>query len=536
MKKWILIITAIFLLALIAAGFWTYKSFFYTTPLIQQELSDLTPDWTKVTQGNWSPWHTLPDGTKEWNPAASFNAWIATVPDQDKAWIEIADIFWSNQKYLINLEYAFFPQQNNRWEEHAEEFRTEKFQHIIDRTIDALNRPVMGCGLYTSTDPIEHDAFLRHGFNNDSWNPTPPHNPNLMELQLPYLGSHRTMINLLISGASIAIKDNRPEDFIEIATAAINSADLSIEYPDMISQFVRISVVSNSTQIIRWGLANHEGEFTLDQLEELEHALEPYKKIHQIWEGEALSTHDSFRRLAGPDGKLSISEQAKSMSGDGLPILGPPTHLPDSQLGSSIQRPLVIYNHIFRKETERKNTLWHLQSTTDTDEVDFEHGVVSVAVKNLLENRLSTTSLGSRYLRWVNQEVKATAAAIAVHKYRAIHGHFPESLTHLDYSDDAFLDEFTGKPLLYRLTDEGPIIYSTGDNRIDNGGNQRWTTKLVGELGNKVEIKSVSKPLWIDHNMVEGYQARAPDKIAGDWVLYPMMMDDPEPDFDEWED
>ncbi len=65
--------------------------------------------------------------------------------------------------------------------------------------------------------------------------------------------------------------------------------------------------------------------------------------------------------------------------------------------------------------------------------------------------------------------------AVALAAYRADLGRFPESLDALSpkYLEKIPGDLFSGKPLIYRVTEDGYLLYSVGVNEIDEEG--RWT-------------------------------------------------------------
>ncbi len=63
-------------------------------------------------------------------------------------------------------------------------------------------------------------------------------------------------------------------------------------------------------------------------------------------------------------------------------------------------------------------------------------------------------------------------AALAAERYRMAHGDWPASLDALvpDYLDAVPLDLFDGQPLRMRRTEEGVVIYSIGEDNVDDGG------------------------------------------------------------------
>jgi hypothetical protein len=65
-----------------------------------------------------------------------------------------------------------------------------------------------------------------------------------------------------------------------------------------------------------------------------------------------------------------------------------------------------------------------------------------------------------------------TAAALACERYRRKFGRWPASLQAIPKNilPAVPADPYTGSPLLYRLTDDGAVVYATGPDLIDDGG------------------------------------------------------------------
>jgi hypothetical protein len=69
-------------------------------------------------------------------------------------------------------------------------------------------------------------------------------------------------------------------------------------------------------------------------------------------------------------------------------------------------------------------------------------------------------------------EVRAAEVAVVVERYRVANGRLPKSLDELrDFAGrDLPSDPFTGKGLVYRPQGEGFMVYSVGDDGLDDGG------------------------------------------------------------------
>ncbi len=75
-----------------------------------------------------------------------------------------------------------------------------------------------------------------------------------------------------------------------------------------------------------------------------------------------------------------------------------------------------------------------------------------------------------------------SAVAFALAGYRADHGRYPEKLAELAplYIDRLPLDPFTAGPLHYKSTPNGFLLYSVGENEIDDGGRNDYSDPNKG--------------------------------------------------------
>ncbi len=73
---------------------------------------------------------------------------------------------------------------------------------------------------------------------------------------------------------------------------------------------------------------------------------------------------------------------------------------------------------------------------------------------------------------------------VALRGYRLEKGGLPERLEELvpDYLPELPLDPFSGRPLVYRKTRDGYLLYSLGADRIDGGGVRVEPWQFEGDL------------------------------------------------------
>ena len=82
-------------------------------------------------------------------------------------------------------------------------------------------------------------------------------------------------------------------------------------------------------------------------------------------------------------------------------------------------------------------------------------------------------------------KLRVTQAALAVQRYRLKYKKLPDSLDNLvpDYLESVPLDPFEGKELKYKKLDLGFVIYSIGEDQIDDGGKEQTKSKKkTGDL------------------------------------------------------
>lgn len=101
-----------------------------------------------------------------------------------------------------------------------------------------------------------------------------------------------------------------------------------------------------------------------------------------------------------------------------------------------------------------------------------------------LMKSVATTSLAPAHEQFIVANMKAVArqrctnAALAAKRYQLSNGMFPKSLQDIPqellstekFSKELLIDPFNGEPLRYQLEENRLLIYSVGENQIDDGG------------------------------------------------------------------
>jgi hypothetical protein len=77
----------------------------------------------------------------------------------------------------------------------------------------------------------------------------------------------------------------------------------------------------------------------------------------------------------------------------------------------------------------------------------------------------------------VNTDIELTRLAAALAVFRVEHGKYPATLNELvpGFVERLPVDHYNAKDFIYKPTNDGYLLYSIGDNGIDEGGNyQEW--------------------------------------------------------------
>lgn len=377
MKNIILSLLLIVILLIVGGGLWIYSTFIRTTPLTPTEQTTLTPDWSVVTNGNWSPWHTYTDpasssAVTEWNPAASFNDWLQTIPLDDKAWPILLDIFMSNADLATHKEIGMFPEETDNWALLVEICHQDESTLLIEKLKSAMSKPYMGAKLYDADlpkksdvgdptlftrDPLEYAAMETHGYKDIEFITNTKRNIDLMSAALPALGRHRHLAYIIRTYSIYQLELGNPQSinaFVELMILQLNGAHLAAEFPALISQLVAISIESHAIQTIQWALDGHCDKFSDAQLIALDHALKPSQSRTLVWQGDALVFHDIIRRMVNEQGKLKptgLTNYQNNTPDQTSAAFDIPSSLPDLDLHASAQRTLYAYNTVLAQAT-----------------------------------------------------------------------------------------------------------------------------------------------------------------------------------------
>ena len=95
----------------------------------------------------------------------------------------------------------------------------------------------------------------------------------------------------------------------------------------------------------------------------------------------------------------------------------------------------------------------------------------------------------------ITAELRCARAALAAERFRMRTARLPNALDELVPAllDEVPLDPFDAQPLRFKITDDGVVIYSIGENRGDDGGDVALRPKL-GQRSMDVGFRLNPKP------------------------------------------
>lgn len=521
------VVSLVLVLLAVGAGTWAYNEFLRTQPLDEQELAELTIDWDKATGGNWSPWWDRGDGKDEWNPTASYNEWMLSIPDEDKAWPILVQVYYDHHKGLYQehayLEYTgTLPHHHERWALWRELIETDAFMEISDRVHDATMRDHLGAELRNVTERFELAQMEKHGYEDpvtSSGNP----NPSMMDVQLGWLGRLRSSSTNMCARAAYELEEGNPDGFMRFVGSAHTLAGYAREFPILISELVYLAIESQINDTLSWGLVNHPGTFDVTQLQRIDAILADQGSFEFEWGIEQMGFHDSVRRMCDAKGEFSARQVAT------YEFSGPACSLPIEELGSTAQRMLYAHHVTLAQGGALCAIPWDEDSEEMGAVLQRERGALNSMTNSMMEVLVPALDRVPARVRNFRQQTVALRLALAAYLHRDRHGSLPESIVEIDPDLMKFdpIDAFTGDPLRYTIRDGLPLIYSVGDDRIDNDGMIRWGYTDPDAQGNQRRVRSW--PEWWSSDEAARHRASNPDQAHGDWVLFPIPVSDPAP-------
>jgi len=471
------------------------------------------------------------------NVAAEHNAKIAAIPEADRAWPRylaaahaIASVPIS--KELRESRFEKLTPDDELWAESIEFL--DKIEPQLAELRDAAAMLNLGYLLTDTISPeIDEIRCLRSGRDLSSLpdRPEPSENPSAITILLPNVGELRYYAQLFVLEALRAMLDGDADRFVANVRGIIGTAEHAREQPFLICDIVAARNFAWALTRIDDALANHTDLLGDEHLHELAHAVAGFAdgRLTPRYDGERAMLLDFVQRVytddGNGDGRFVGFEYIEQYSlGFSSTETGWPTET------HAFIAPIVSLNVASRKDATDliKRLASNAEAMMAAEPWERQRGryfgAREINLKDLIERRglgvlehmvptylkPMTTADRLHQRRW------ATLTVIALELHHRRHGGYPESLDELvpEFLPSLPRDMFTGDVLGYHVTDDGPVLYSVGVDRKDDGGRPP-------QDADDPNNSDAAKWAWPDNLDAIRSDPLKYKRIDGDWILYP---------------
>ncbi|RMH26666.1 MAG: hypothetical protein D6692_08930 [Planctomycetota bacterium] len=269
-------------------------------------------------------------------------------------------------------------------------------------------------------------------------------------IQFPHYRAQRDIVDFLQTFALHRLQRGDPEGFVTLIRAIVQVASLAEQPSLSVGQLVRISCLFQAYNAVSWALVQEQDKMRDVDLQQIDEALAG--EIHFNGTTECWYFEDIIRRTIGNSNT--------------------PDHRPVSQLDDSLRNALEIVQQI-GLEVQAAAESPVVGAVDRIGQLRSELEAIQTADMRATRSKYSFSwAEVAQSFREYRMRTSAARLAIAAHRHRLRNGTFPNSI---DAIDQDFLltepwDLFTGERLIYRLTPDGPLIYSKGPDLDDDGG------------------------------------------------------------------
>ncbi|GAB4186147.1 MAG: hypothetical protein Kow00105_00570 [Phycisphaeraceae bacterium] len=356
---------------------------------------------------------------------------------------------------------------------------------------------------------------------------------NLMGARLPHLGHFRSLARLLRMDTARAVEAGDAQTAYENVRAILGLARHTDEHPLLITGLVRLSIQVLAYETIQETLQARPDLWSDEQLSAIAHHLAAIKVNPADWyNGDRLWFYDTLQRIYTDDGRGDghITEE-------GLLLL-PQLVSFDTSLGHSAKEksaaiaklPAMAMLMASRKDmrqtydalmdlgiAELQKPLWETAGTSEMEQRfrQMTESPLQWTRYFLFASLMPALAPAHKTIEHEAGRREGVMTGVALELYRRQHGAWPDSLDALvpRYLPAVPVDRLTGKPVRYKVTDAGPVVYSVGVDGDDDGGRPP-----IGENG-KPDNQSAGP-------RSHAFGPPAGDEPDGDWLLWPMPEDD----------
>ncbi len=274
--------------------------------------------------------------------------------------------------------------------------------------------------------------------------------------------SARNVAILLEAEAQLAVEGEKIDEALHCAHATLHAAKSIGDQPGSRSFYYRNSCDLIAMWIVERALAQGQPGTVKDLIEiqkDLNEEIKP-ERLVRAWKAERAELHEMLTGFARSDEWLSmaivlgveLNWKRRNLPGHFHDEIRA-AHAEMLPLSREVLALLAFPSHQFRAKMK---TFFHKLEQRSP----------------MTRNLLTGASRLSQSAEFLKARVGTARVAIALERYRLDHNKWPASLKELipRYIDEIPLDPVDGKSLRYRPFEEGVVVYSIGDNEVDDSG------------------------------------------------------------------
>ncbi len=298
-------------------------------------------------------------------------------------------------------------------------------------------------------------------FDNNYDNGLSMMHPNLLDL--------RSLTGIVGARARLEAQAGRPQAAWELVQTQVKLADGMRSEPMLISQMVRLGLLGLSCKTIQalagTALPNdRQYERLMGQLDTLDDA----RPLVVAIDGERLLMGEWLFTLP----KTQLYKEL----GQFFPSNYWPESLQRLRLVRMTFKPFFLSDHAALLQYMREYAQLFEQPYSVQQRDKLEKKWSEALKRHFLTSCLAPAMGRIREIHCrAAADIRVTRTGLALLHYRTAHGGFPATLDTLGLRDVS--DPFTGKPLLYRVENNGFVLYSIGEDLKDNGGSPKRGNK-----------------------------------------------------------
>jgi hypothetical protein len=288
-----------------------------------------------------------------------------------------------------------------------------------------------------------------------------------------HLTELRNLTRILCGLALLQAEDGAQDSAWQTIRCCFSLANATRDEPLIVSQLIRASLFSLANDTLHaLAVKAPPSRLQIDEMDRLLRNFEDKDRFVTALDGERLF-------FGEPVFKLKSSEVINNLAGTSENE-GFDYYMRRTIFKAFFASPLGIYDHAayltMMREYTQIATKLPVPGGSNSENVLLNNlRPYHILTRMLLPATTSTLErIGS-----MNAQARVTRAGLAVLKYRQEKGALPNGLSDLGMGD--LLDPFSDKPLIYKATPAGFILYSVGANLTDDNGTTS-KKKLLGDL------------------------------------------------------